>query len=206
MLFSLKHKLLLVCCLLSLFIGAKAQVELDSVGRDAKYVQNIIGRSQKIVDALQLGSDYTKQNVLNIICNRYFLLNDIYAKYGKKEKVARDAELYKHHFEFAANLANYLSDKEIEQVKDGMTFGVVPKTYQAHLEMIPSLKENEKLQILNWLKEAREFAIDADNSKAKHEWFGKYKGRINNWLTKRGYDLKAEREQWYKRIEAAKKK
>jgi hypothetical protein len=30
--------------------------------------------------------------------------------------------------------------------------------------------------------------------------------RINNWLTKRGYDLKAERERWYKRIEAAKKK
>ena len=29
---------------------------------------------------------------------------------------------------------------------------------------------------------------------------------INNWLTKRGYELKAEREGWYKRIEAAKKK
>ena len=72
--------------------------------------------------------------------------------------------------------------------------------------MIPSLKENEKLQILNWLKEAREFAIDAENANAKHGWFGKYKGRINNWLTKRGYDLKAEREGWYKRIEAAKKK
>ena len=136
---------------------------------------------------------------------RYFLLNDIYEKFGKN-KAERDAELYKHHFEFAANLENYLSEKQVEQVKDGMTFGVVPKTYQAHLEMIPSLKENEKLQILNWLKEAREFAIDAENSKAKHGWFGKYKGRINNWLTKRGYDLKAEREGWYKRIEAAKKK
>ena len=136
-------------------------------------------------------------------------LNDISArkfeKFGKN-KAERDAELYKHHFEFAANLENYLSEKQVEQVKDGMTFGVVPKTYQAHLEMIPSLKENEKLQILNWLKEAREFAIDAENSKAKHGWFGKYKGRINNWLTKRGYDLKAEREGWYKRIEAAKKK
>lgn len=48
-----------------------------------------------------------------------------------------------------------------------MTYGVVPKTYEAHLEMIPSLSEEEKLQILNWLKEAREFAIDAENAKAQ---------------------------------------
>lgn len=201
----LRNKLLGAACLLLLPLGAGAQVQLDSVGRDAKYVNNIIARSQKIVDALQLTDKSSKQNVLHIICNRYFLLNDIYEKFGKN-KAERDAELYKHHFEFAANLENYLSEKQVEQVKDGMTFGVVPKTYQAHLEMIPSLKENEKLQILNWLKEAREFAIDAENSKAKHGWFGKYKGRINNWLTKRGYDLNAEREGWYKRIEAAKKK
>ncbi len=199
-------RVLCVCCLLFLFVGVKAQVALDSAGRDAKYVETIVARSQKIVNSLQLQSDYARTNVLHIISNRYFLLNDIYAKYGKKEKDARDAELYKHHFEFAASLANYLSEKDIEQVKDGMTFGVVPKTYQAHLEMIPSLKADEKLQILNWLKEAREFAIDAENSKAKHGWFGKYKGRINNWLAKRGYDLKAEREAWYKRIEADKKK
>ncbi|MFV0404352.1 MAG: DUF3826 domain-containing protein, partial [Bacteroides graminisolvens] len=28
----------------------------------------------------------------------------------------------------------------------------------------------------------------------------KYKGRINNYLSKRGYDLVKEREAWYKRI------
>jgi hypothetical protein len=36
--------------------------------------------------------------------------------------------------------------------------------------------------------------------------FGKYKGRINNYLVKRGYDLKAEREAWYKRMDAQGKK
>ena len=86
-----------------------------------------------------------------------------------------------------------------------MTYGVVPKTYEAHLEMIPSLSEEEKLQILNWLKEAREFAIDAENAKAKHAWFGKYKGRVNNCLSKRGYNLDVERKAWYKRIEEKKK-
>jgi len=51
-----------------------------------------------------------------------------------------------------------------------------------------------------WLKEARELAIDAESSKKKHEVFGKYKGRINNYLSARGYDLVKEREAWYKRL------
>lgn len=70
--------------------------------------------------------------------------------------------------------------------------------------MIPSLTDEEKAQILAWLEEARELAVDAESSNKKHGVFGKYKGRINNYLSKRGYDLKAEREGWYKRIEAEK--
>ncbi len=70
--------------------------------------------------------------------------------------------------------------------------------------MIPTLKDNEKLQILNWLEEARELAMDAGNSNEKHAWFGKYKGRINNWLSKRGYNLDEERKGWNQRIEAKK--
>ena len=87
-----------------------------------------------------------------------------------------------------------------------MTFNVVKVTYDATLDMIPTLTEEEKTQILVWLKEAREFAMDAESSKKKHEWFGKYKGRINNYLSKRGYDLVKEREGWYKRIEERKAK
>ncbi len=195
--------LLFLCCVGCCLATSAQQVALDSAGRDASYVNTIVSRSTKIVDALKLSDKATYANVLNIVCNRYFKINDIDEKF--KEQPARDAELYKHHFEFAADLANYLDDHQIEQIKDGMTYGVVPKTYQAHLEMIPALKENEKLQILNWLKEAREFAIDAPDAKSKHAWFGKYKGRINNWLSKRGYNLDAERQAWYKRIEAAKK-
>ena len=43
--------------------------------------------------------------------------------------------------------------------------------------MIPTLKEEEKAQIMAWLVEAREFAMDAENSNKKHAAFGKYKGR-----------------------------
>lgn len=201
----MKRIILTLACCVACFLAADAQdVVLDSAGRSAAYVTTIVNRSRKIVDALNITDKAKYANVLNIVCNRYFKINDIDSKFT--DPTQRDAELYKHHFEFAACLANYLDDSQIEKVKDGMTFGVVPKTYQAHLEMIPTLKDCEKLQILNWLKEAREFAIDAPDAKSKHGWFGKYKGRINNWLTRRGYDLKAEREAWYKRIEASKQK
>ena len=96
----------------------------------------------------------------------------------------------------------YLSPEQIEKVKDVMTFNVVHVTYDAQVDMIPTLTDEEKAQIMAWLKEARELALDAESSKKKHEVFGKYKGRINNYLSARGYDLVKEREAWYERIKA----
>lgn len=215
--------MLIVTALLSL--GTFAQVQLNSAGRDAAYVKTILGRSQEIVDQLGLTDASAKENVLHIIANRYFLLNDIHGGYSaevariKKDAAidqaarqrmqgdlqnARDAKLYQHHFELESALANYLTEKQIEQVKDGMTYGVVMVTYRAQLDMIPTLKPEEKTQILAWLKEAREYAMDAGDSKSKHAWFGKYKGRINNWLSQRGYDLTKERQEWQQRIKARK--
>ena len=49
-----------------------------------------------------------------------------------------------------------------------MTYGVVKVTYDSHLDMIPTLKEEEKAQIYAWLVEASEFALDAENSNKKH--------------------------------------
>ena len=215
-------------CLMVLIPTAKA-VDLDSKNLDPKYVENITGRAKKIVDKLELKNKNVAENVLNIVANRYFELNDIFSKRdtavsrikqsalkGEAKNDAlnaaqneKEAALYRSHFAFPANLSLYLNEQQIEAVKNGITFGVVKVTYDATLEMIPSLKEEEKTQILAWLKEGREFALDAETSNKKHEAFGKYKGRINNYLSKRGYDLVKEREGWYARIKAreeAKKK
>ena len=86
-----------------------------------------------------------------------------------------------------------------------MTFGRLKRDYQATQDMIPSLSEYEKKQVLIWLREAREYAMDAADSKGKHFWFDKYRGRTNNWLSARGYDLKKERENWMKRTAASPK-
>ena len=188
------------------------QVALDSTGRAFDYVETILKRSQKVTDELSITYTVEGRNVLNIVANRYFRLNDIYAerdsliaKSKSNRQIAEaqaDSKLYRSHFGFEADLSKYLSPSQIETVKDVMTFNVVKVTYDAQLDMIPTLKEEEKQQILAWLKEARELAIDAESSKKKHEVFGKYKGRINNYLSARGYDLVKEREAWYERIKA----
>lgn len=200
-------KKVLYTVILSLFtITASAQVALKTEGQNPQYVETIKGRAQKIVDGLNLGDANKEENVRNIIANRYFLLNDIHAKYDKKtQEDALYAELYKHHFELASALALYLNEEQIDAVKDGMTYGRLKRDYNAQLEMIPSLTDEEKAQILVWLKEAREYALDAADSKGKHFWFDKYRGRTNNWLSARGYDLKKERDAWMKRTEEAKK-
>ena len=166
-------------------------VSLNNAGRDSKYVETIIGRAKKATDELGITWTPLGQNVLNIIANRYFKLNDIYAERDSMKNTDKklaeaqcDSKLYRSHFEFEANLSMYLNPQDIERVKDVMTFNVVKVTYEAQCDMIPTLKEEEKAQILIWLKEARELAIDAESSKKKHEVFGKYKGRINNYLTK----------------------
>lgn len=194
--------------------------KLDSDGRDQGYVNTILGRSKKVTDALNITGTAKGEQVMNIVANRYFELNDIYEERNSLKKAAstltgdakkqaqafaesqKDSKLYRSHFAFDADLSLFLDASQIETVKDVMTYNVVKVTYDAQCDMIPTLTAEEKAQILAWLKEAREFAIDAESSKKKHEAFGKYKGRINNYLSKRGYNLTKEREAWAERVKA----
>ena len=216
----MKKYFIVAATMLALYTTNVNAVELDTNGRDPKYVETIMQRSKKVTDALNISGTEKGEQVLNIVANRYFKLNDIYAECDSLKAVAKtmtgeekkrkmeyaemlkDQKLYKSHFGFIADLSVYLTDAEVETVKDVLTYNVVNVTYKAQCDMIPTLKEEEKVQILAWLKEGREYAIDAESSKKKHEAFGKYKGRINNWLSKRGYNLTKEREEWAKRVKA----
>ena len=215
-------KIILISLLLVFGWLSAGAVDLNKDNRDPQYVESIVKRSQKIVDKHGLTDVKVAEDVRNVIANRDFELNDIYeVRDAKVKKIKesglsgaakddalkaveyeKDAALYRSHFAYPANLSLFLDEKQIEVVKDGMTYGVVKVTYDATIDMIPSLKEEEKAQIYAWLIEAREFALDAENSDKKHAAFGKYKGRINNYLAKRGYDLTKEREEWYKRVKA----
>ncbi|TCC90011.1 DUF3826 domain-containing protein [Pedobacter frigiditerrae] len=188
------------------------------------YVKVITERAAKIVAVLGINDKVKAGKVTNVIRDQYSNLNDIYAardlnikavkeKYKEnkaerdtaiaKENRAVDASLAKLHKKYLKNLSAHITAKQVEQVKDGMTYGVLPLTYKAYQEQILTLTEDQKKQILVWLTEAREKAMDAESSDKKHAWFGKYKGRINNYLSAAGYDLKKEGIEWEKRRKAA---
>ena len=216
----MKHLLSFIVMLLTVISGHAQTITLNSEGRAADYVQSILGRAAKVAKTLQIEGTGKGTQVTHIVANRYFELNDIYAERDSLKKQAsaltgdakkkaqdeaenlKDKKLYRTHFGFIAQLALFLNDTEIETVKDVMTYNVVNVTYKAQLDMIPTLKEEEKVQRLAWLKEAREYVIDAESSNKKHVSFGKDKGLIKNYRSKRGYNLTKEREEWKKRVEA----
>lgn len=195
-------------------------ISLFSQNEDVEYNNVLRQRADKIVKTLAVRNDAIYSKVVDAIVEQYKGLSSIHDNFealinsAKKEITDKDkqsetiknltnemnAQLYDLHCSYIGSLSVYLTNDQVEKVKDGMTYGVVKVTYDSYLDMIPSLKQEEKDQLYAWLVEAREHAMSASSSKKKHEWFGKYKGRFNNYLSKRGYDIQKEREEWNKRI------
>lgn len=188
------------------------------------YIKVITERASKITTSLAINDVKKAEKVTAIIRDQYSNLNDIYAARdanykaiktnNKDNKIQLDTliaqenrkvevSLTKLHQKYLKNLATQLNTTQIEKVKDGMTYGVLPLTYRAYQEQLLNLTAAQKSQILIWLTEAREKAMDAESADKKHAMFGKYKGRINNFLSAQGYDLKKEGIEWQKRIKAA---
>jgi hypothetical protein len=111
--------------------------------------------------------------------------------------------LEKLHREFLGRLETELTPAQIDSVKDGLTYGVAPLTLRVYQEMVPNLTAAQREQIHAWLLEAREKAMDMGSSNEKHAVFGKYKGRINNFLAAAGINLKQAEKDMQARARAA---
>jgi hypothetical protein len=205
------------------FISAFAQSN-GKTNADSIYIQTINTRAEKIVSVLNISDSSKFNKVKNVVANQYKALNNIYTLRDEQIKAAKmqlnddkeglkknileiqqrcDSQIAALHPRFLTALSKELTSVQIDMVKDGMTYNVVHVTYNGYTQMILNLTEAQKKQIMDWLIEAREHAIDAESSEKKHAWFGKYKGRINNYLSAAGYDLKKEGEEWEKRRSAA---
>ncbi|KAA5540857.1 DUF3826 domain-containing protein [Adhaeribacter rhizoryzae] len=200
-----------------------AAAKESAADKEAAYTRTITQRADKIVKSLNLPDANKTTKVRDIIVQQYRDLNEIHserdvqvkaakAKTGENKQVAEaqvkkieekaTGRLDKLHTQYVAKLSKQLNAAQVDQVKDGMTYGVLPITYKGYLSMLPDLTEPQKAFIMTSLIEAREKAMDAESSEKKHGWFGKYKGRINNYLSAAGYDLKKAGEEWDKRIKA----
>ncbi|UOR03584.1 DUF3826 domain-containing protein [Hymenobacter aerilatus] len=220
------HRLLLAGFVVTApFLHAAAQSTAPSETPEAAYTRVVTERAAKIVATIQPLEPKKVEPVRDLIAEQYRRLNDLdeqkkaqltALKAQPKEAQTEEAKkaieakstaaLTKLHAQYLKKLGRHLSPAQIDQVKDGMTYGVLPITIKAYNDMLPNLTEAQKTQIVAWLTEAREHAMDAGSSKEKHAWFGKYKGKINNYLSAAGIDMNQAGKDWQARRAAANSK
>jgi Protein of unknown function (DUF3826) len=213
--------LVLVCCFITALSYSQDSAALN---KTLAYQKVIKDRATKIVNNLSITDSNKYNKVVNIISEQYTNLNKIHdsfkanittlksttidnAQYDEA-KLATEAEknkaLRKLHSKFLKSLNKKLDITQIDLVKNGMTYNVLNVTFTAYKAMLLNLTEVQSAKIYNWLLEARELAMDEGSSDDKHKMFGKYKGRINNYLSTEGYDMKKEEDGWRTRIKLEK--
>jgi hypothetical protein len=182
----------------------------QSTDADADYIRVTNERAAKIVGPLALSDADQADRVQNLIAQEY---RDLAAIHDARDAALKsepkptdaqaaalradaDAKVLALHRRFVARLAAELTPDQVDKVKDGLTYGVVTVTYRHYRELLPQLTDEQAREILANLLEAREYAMDGGSSEEKHAWFGKYTGRINNYLSQAGYDMKAAEKAW----------
>jgi hypothetical protein len=191
-------------------------VRLRAVGG---YAETAAKRAADAVAAAGLADPAAAKRAERVVAAHYDDLHEIHEKRNAavkaaaadKEKVeaARadaDAEVAAMHARFKADLAAGLTPAQVEAVEDKMTYNVVPITFKGYQQMLPALTDAQKATVLDLLKQGREAALVAGSSEAKHAAFNQYKGKIGNYLSGQGYDLKKAGQEWAERRKTEPKK
>jgi hypothetical protein len=162
---------------------------------ESNYTKAIEGRTAEIMKILVLSDTNKAANVHNIIIAQYRALNAWHDANDAKLKAARSdtnavtqigVSLKAIHSQFLGKLAENLTPTQIDQVKDKMTYGKVQFTFNGYLTQYPDLSQANQQKILELLKEAREEAMDGGSAAEKTAVFQRYKGKINNYLSRQG--------------------
>lgn len=216
------NKLLLFSFLLiSTFVTSfAADVKLNTRNLSTEAVAEAQKKAAKVLDKLSLTNDSIRKNIKIVVTNRYLELREIHQKYEernakieatglskekKDEELERsyyqyNSDLYRSRFGYLAWLSFYLNDEQVETVKDAMTYNLFHVRYNDFLDLLPDLTKAEKNRVYHWLVEAREFSMDFETPRKMRQMFTKYRGRINNYLAARGYDLRKATEEQKARL------
>lgn len=204
--------------------GRNMESVANLTGPDSAYMAVVIPRSEKIVEKMEISAQQKEKLKLELAF-QYWYLNRIYTHRDAQVQVVKKSSAGKAEIEkrvqqlqeeakkstdslhpiFIKRVQKLVGKNGLEMVKNGMTYNVLPITWAGYQDMLPQLTDAQKRQIYAWLEEARENAMDAESSEKKHGWFGKYKGRINNYLSAEGYDMKKESKAWEERVRARQK-
>lgn len=205
---------LLILFVFSVAVSA-SDSKLNTRNLPADAVTEAQQNAAKVLDKLSLTNDSIRKNIQTVIANRYLELREIHHNYDERNKVIEatslskekkaeelersyyqyNSDLYRSRFDYVAWLHFYLNQEQVEMVKDAMTYNLFHVRYDDFLDLLPNLKEAEKNRVYHWLIEAREFSMDFETARKMRQMFTKYRGRINNYLASRGYDLRKATEE-----------
>ncbi|UOR07052.1 DUF3826 domain-containing protein [Hymenobacter aerilatus] len=168
-----------------------------------------VKRAQVVLDSLKITDGTKRAKVQALLTQHFDSLNSIFqrrksamqtaSQYADKELAnargeaawsAASGKLNKVHAIFLGKLSTELSADNIEKVKDVMTEGGCRKEYKNYLALFPGLNPVQRTQVWAYLTEARDNAMNAESADVRKQWFIKYRGRANNFLSAAGYDLR----------------
>jgi tRNA A37 methylthiotransferase MiaB len=189
----------ILICLFALLTCATFAAGTNSTAEqtEVNYTKAIEGRTAAILKILDLSDTNKITRVHDTIIAQYRALNAWHDANDAKLKAAKSdtnavaqihVSLQAIHDQFLAKLAENLTPEQVDAVKDKMTYGKVQFTFKGYMVEYPNLPEAQQQHVLELLKEARELAMDGGSSEEKTAIFNKYKGKINNYLSKAGFE------------------
>lgn len=109
------------------------------------------------------------------------------------------------HQDFMNGLRANLDSTEVDKILDKYTVGKVAFTMKGYKAIVPDLTPEEQTVILNYLKQAREEAIDYKNMNEISAIFKIYKIKCQDYLNANGRDWKKMYKAYYDKVQAEKK-
>lgn len=190
-------------------VSAQSTPAATEAEKEALYTTTIEDRTSDIIKDLKLADNDTKAAAVHdLIVTQYRIMRardaliDAQLKaQGKEVNYANRAEKLQAeskvlHDSFFTRLGALLTPEQVETVKDKMTYNKVKVTFDAYCQIIGKLTDEQKAKILEWLKAAREEAVDGGSAAEKSAIFQKYKDQINAWLTAQGHDVENALKDW----------
>jgi hypothetical protein len=176
---------------------------------DPKYRDTIRKRAAAAVSAADVADESKREAAIKVVEAHYVEINDIHfdrtvaveAAAGNQDASAKarakaEADVAAVHKKFTQDLAALLTPEQCDVVKDKMTYDVRLLTFKVYCEMLPDLTDEQKAKIRELLLAGREEALVAGSAGEKHEKFRVAKGKIANYLSRQGYDLKKVEAEW----------
>ena len=196
---------LFTLCAASSFAQDKNAVTFTAADAKAKSDADIVAKAGEWVTALNLNDAAKEERVKAAIATHLKTVRDWHNEHPSstvpaginpttgnrlsdmdRDIIANSAMPKTVHDSLMNLLKRELTPEQVEMILDKYTIGKVAFTLKGYYAIVPDLKPEEEAQILVYLKQAREQAIDFKNMKEISAIFEIYKTKCEQYLNSNG--------------------